>query len=78
MWRSGSARPSRRSESASRRSPTQLASLAAPVGPLVAGALLGAFGAPRSILVYAAWLVALAIVATLYRGVRESTVVAPT
>jgi MFS family permease len=49
----------------------QLGSLATPVGPLVAGALLGALGPSHTVLVYAAWLVALAIGATLNRGVRE-------
>jgi len=49
----------------------QLGSLATPAGPLVAGALLGAVGAPHTALVYAAWFVALAVGATLNRGVRQ-------
>jgi hypothetical protein len=47
----------------------QLASLASPVGPLIAGALLGLFGAPATVLIYAGWLVVLAVAATLVRGV---------
>jgi hypothetical protein len=48
---------------------TQLASLASPVGPLIAGALLGLFGAPATVVIYAGWLFVLAVAATLYRGV---------
>jgi len=47
----------------------QLASLASPVGPLIAGALLGLFGAPATVSIYAAWLLVLAVAATLVRGV---------
>ena len=56
----------------------QLASLATPAGPLIAGALLSAFGASRTVLVYATWLLALAVAATLNRGVREDVAVATT
>ena len=48
----------------------QLASLGAPVGPLLAGVLLGALGPSRAIVVYGCALLALAIVASLSRGLR--------
>jgi hypothetical protein len=38
---------------------------------LVAGGLLGAVGASHTVLLYAAWLFALAVGATLNRGLRE-------
>lgn len=47
----------------------QLASLASPIGPLVAGALLGLLGAPTTVLVYAGWMLVLAVAATAARGV---------
>jgi MFS family permease len=48
----------------------QLASLGAPVGPLLAGVLLGALGPSRAIVVYGCALLALAIVASVSRGLR--------
>ena len=48
----------------------QIASLAAPVGPVVAGALLATLGTRHTIGAYAAALVVLAVLATLSRGLR--------
>jgi MFS family permease len=48
----------------------QLASLGAPVGLLLAGVLLGAPGPSRAIVVYGCALLALAIVASVSRGLR--------
>jgi hypothetical protein len=55
----------------------QLASLATPAGPLIAGGLLGAVGASHTVLLYAAWLFALAVGATLNRGLREDVAAPP-
>jgi predicted MFS family arabinose efflux permease len=52
----------------------QLATLASPVGPLIAGALLAVLGAPVTVLVYAAWLLVLALAATLVRTVGAEAV----
>jgi predicted MFS family arabinose efflux permease len=49
----------------------QLSSLGAPVGPVVAGALLGSLGSTKTIVVYGCALLALAAVATLSRALRE-------
>jgi hypothetical protein len=48
----------------------QLARLGAPVGPLLAGVLLGALASSRAIVVYGCALLALAIVASVSRGLR--------
>lgn len=48
----------------------QLASLGAPVGPVLAGVLLGALGPSRAIVVYGCALLVLAAVASLSRGLR--------
>ena len=48
----------------------QIASLAAPLGPVVAGVLLGALGTTRAIVAYAAALLALALVASGSRALR--------
>jgi MFS family permease len=48
----------------------QIASLAAPVGPLLAGLLLGGLGTTRTVVVYAGLLAVLAIVASLSRPLR--------
>jgi hypothetical protein len=50
----------------------QLASVAAPVGPLIAGALLAALGALRTTLVYGVWLLALAVAATAAHGICQA------
>jgi MFS family permease len=49
----------------------QISSMPAPLAPLVAGLLLGALGATHTVIVYGVFLVALAILATLSRGLRE-------
>jgi predicted MFS family arabinose efflux permease len=51
----------------------QLSSLGAPVGPLVAGVLLGALGASGAIVVYGCALLALALVASFSSGLRVSS-----
>jgi hypothetical protein len=48
----------------------QIANFGAPVGPLLAGLLLGALGATRAIVVYGCALFVLAVVASLSRGLR--------
>ena len=48
----------------------QIANLGAPVGPLLAGLLLGALGASRAIIVYGCALLALAVVASFSEGLR--------
>src|SRR4051812_17484001 len=48
----------------------QIANLGAPVGPLLAGLLLGALGASRAIVVYGCALLVLAVVASLSKGLR--------
>jgi hypothetical protein len=49
----------------------QLASLGAPVGPLLAGVLLGALGPSRAIVVYGCALIVLALIASVSRGLRS-------
>ena len=48
----------------------QLANLGAPVGPLLAGLLLGALGATRAIVVYGCALIVLALLASVSKGLR--------
>jgi MFS family permease len=55
----------------------QLASLASPVAPLIAGALLGLVGAPTTVVIYAGWMLVLAAAATLARGVGAEPAPAP-
>jgi len=55
----------------------QLASLGTPAGPLIAGGLLGALGPSHTVLVYAAWLLLLAVGATLSRRVGADTAAVP-
>jgi predicted MFS family arabinose efflux permease len=49
----------------------QLASLGAPVGPLLAGVLLGALGPSRAIVVYGCALIVLALIASFSKGLRS-------
>jgi predicted MFS family arabinose efflux permease len=49
----------------------QISSLGAPVGPLVAGVLLGALGAARAIVVYGCALFVLAVIASVSKGLRS-------
>jgi MFS family permease len=51
----------------------QISSMPAPLAPLAAGLLLGAVGARRTVIVYGVFLVAIAIVATVSRGLREQS-----
>jgi hypothetical protein len=48
----------------------QIANLGAPVGPLLAGLLLGALGTTRAIVVYGCALFVLSGIASLSRGLR--------
>jgi hypothetical protein len=49
----------------------QISSMPAPLAPLAAGLLLGAVGARHTVMVYGAFLVTIAVVATLSRGLKE-------
>lgn len=49
----------------------QIASLAAPVGPTIAGALIGTLGATRTVVVYAFGLASLACIASLAKPLRD-------
>jgi MFS family permease len=51
----------------------QISSMPAPLAPLAAGLLLGAVGARHTVMVYGAFLVAIAVVATLSRGLKAQS-----
>jgi hypothetical protein len=51
----------------------QISSLPAPVAPLAAGLLLGALGSRHTVILYGAFFLALAILATTSRGLREQS-----
>jgi MFS family permease len=51
----------------------QISSMPAPLAPLAAGLLLGAVGARHTVMVYGAFLVAIAVVASLSRGLKAQS-----
>jgi hypothetical protein len=51
----------------------QISSMPAPLAPLAAGLLLGAAGTRHTVMIYGAFLVALAVLATTSRGLREQS-----
>jgi MFS family permease len=51
----------------------QISSMPAPLAPLAAGLLLGAVGARHTVMVYGAFLVAIAVVASLSRDLKEQS-----
>jgi MFS family permease len=51
----------------------QISSMPAPLAPLTAGLLLGAVGARHTVMVYGAFLVAIAVVASLSRDLKEQS-----
>ena len=51
----------------------QISSMPAPLAPLIAGLLLGAAGARHTVIVYGAFLIGIAVVATTSRGLRHQS-----
>jgi MFS family permease len=51
----------------------QISSMPAPIAPLAAGLLLGALGPRETVIVYGVFLIALAVMATTSRGLREQS-----